>query len=89
MASSPVSIEPAASPDSVEGSLNYLGAMNESPTTYAYTPPDGRPDSNLRFAPHSMRINNGRPLIGQLSLDKQGFELIRHETAVKNFYNDE
>jgi hypothetical protein len=87
MASSAVSIEQPAR-DRVEGSLNYLGPMKEPPTTYAYTPPDGRPDSNLRFAPQTMPIINGRPLIGKLSLDVQGFELVKHETAVKDFYND-
>ena len=37
-----------------------------------------------------MRIINGRPLIEKLSLDEEGFELLQHETSVKDFYdNDE
>jgi hypothetical protein len=35
----------------------------------------------------SMRIYDGRPLIEELSLDKQGLALRRHETAVSNFYD--
>jgi hypothetical protein len=34
-------------------------------------------------------IRDARPLIGQLSLDKQGFVLLHHQTAVKNFYDED
>src|SRR6476646_10711669 len=88
MASSAMAIEKAGSPASVEGSLNYLGQMDERPLTYAYPPPPGTPETNLRFAPHKMRISDGRPLIDKLSLDEQGFRLIKHETSVKDFYDE-
>jgi len=35
----------------------------------------------------SMRIRNGRPLAGQFSLDQNGFVLVRHDTAVVDFFN--
>jgi hypothetical protein len=89
MASSAMTIEGVESLASVEGSLNYLGEMDERPVTYAYTPPAGTPVMNLRFAPRMMRISDGRPLADKLSLDQQGFQLIRHETAVKDFYDRE
>ena len=60
--------------------------MDERPLTYAYPPP-GTPETNLRFAPRKMPISDGRPLADKLSLDEQGFQLIRHETAVKDFYD--
>jgi hypothetical protein len=34
-------------------------------------------------------IHDARPLIGRLSLDKEGFVLLRHQTAVQNFYHEE
>ena len=40
-----------------------------------------------RFDPQFVAIRDGRPLLGELSLDKQGFELIRHETWVNDFYD--
>ena len=36
-----------------------------------------------------MAIRDARPLIGQLSLDKEGFVLLHHQTAVKNFYDED
>jgi hypothetical protein len=34
-----------------------------------------------------MRIHDGRPLVGQLSLDQNGFVLVDHETAVADFFD--
>ncbi|HWA62778.1 MAG TPA: CmcJ/NvfI family oxidoreductase [Caulobacteraceae bacterium] len=38
-----------------------------------------------RYELHPVRIENGRPLRGALSLDVEGFELVDHPTAVKAF----
>ncbi|MBL6954815.1 MAG: methyltransferase [Alphaproteobacteria bacterium] len=35
-----------------------------------------------------VKIHDMRPLAGDLSLDKQGFELLRHETTVDDLYDD-
>jgi len=40
-----------------------------------------------RFDPQFVAIRDGRPLLGELSLDKQGFEFIRHKTWVNDFYD--
>ncbi|HUY19467.1 MAG TPA: CmcJ/NvfI family oxidoreductase [Candidatus Binataceae bacterium] len=89
MASSATAIDRTGSLPSIEGSLNYLGAMDERPVTYAYPPPPGTPENNLRSEAHRMPISDGRPIANKLSLDEQGFELLRHETAVKDFYDPE
>ncbi len=34
-----------------------------------------------------MRIRDGRPLVGQLSLDQNGFVLVEHRTAVTDFFD--
>ncbi len=34
-----------------------------------------------------MRIHDGRPLVGQFSLDQNGFVLVDHETAVADFFD--
>ncbi len=39
------------------------------------------------FGAHMVAIRNGRPLLEQLSLDRQGFVLKHHETAMTDFYN--
>jgi len=39
------------------------------------------------FGAHMVAIRNGRPLLEELSLDRQGFVLKHHETAVTDFYD--
>ena len=34
-----------------------------------------------------MRIRDGRPLVGQFSLDENGFEFVTHRTAVADFFD--
>jgi hypothetical protein len=72
----------------VEGSLNYLVPSAEKPVTYTYTPPEGKPQSSRRNEPHTVSIRNARPFAEDLSLDIQGFALVRHRSAVTNFYDD-
>ena len=36
-----------------------------------------------------MPIRNGRSIIKELSLDAQGFVLLRNQTAVANFYDEQ
>ncbi len=73
----------------VEASLNYIAESTEKPVYYAYEPPAGTPRQTGRFLARTVPIRNGRALVGRLSLDKQGFELRPHETAVPDFYNRE
>ena len=37
----------------------------------------------------TMSVRNGRPLVGELSLDANGFVLVEHKTQVKNFFDAE
>jgi hypothetical protein len=50
--------------------------LHEVPLNYA----DGH-------RPHPAPIHDGRAIVARLSLDRQGFELRHHETAVSNFYD--
>ena len=72
----------------VEAPLNYLSETTETPTTYMYTPPSGVPVRSGRYTAHTLPIFNGRVLQDRLSLDQHGFQLIRRETRVKNFYDE-
>ena len=71
----------------VRGSRNYIAASTERPVYYAYEPPLGVPRHTGTFDPQSVTIRNGRPLLHDLSLDKQGFRVTHHETAVNDFYD--
>jgi hypothetical protein len=74
---------------SVTAPLNFLVPMAEKPVAYNYEPPPGTPVRTGRNVEHQVTIRDARPMIDQLSLDKQGFVLLRHQTAVSNFYDED
>ena len=74
---------------SVVAPLNFLIPMAEKPVAYNYEPPPGVPARTGKSEEHRVRIRDARPLIGRLSLDKEGFVLLHHRTAVKNFYDED
>src|SRR5229473_6949028 len=74
---------------SVVAPLNFLVPMAEKPVAYNYDPPPGVPARTGKSEEHWVPIRDARPLVGQLSLDKEGFVLLRHQTAVKNFYDED
>ncbi len=65
-----------------------------------YTPDTGEKLVNETFGPdnihrrrtgpvdvHPMTIQNGRPLAGQFTLERNGFVFVEHKTAVKDFFD--
>jgi hypothetical protein len=79
----------AADLESVVAPLNFLVPMAERPVGYNYEPPPGVPVRTGKSEEHWVPIRDARPLIGQLSLDREGFVLLRQQTAVQNFYNED
>src|SRR3989442_7425655 len=75
--------------NSVEAPLPYLANMAERPYIYTYTPPPGVAQTNRRVAPQAVSIRDARPIADQLSLDRHGFALRRHASAVANFYDED
>jgi len=75
---------------SIDASLLYLADPTETPGTTEIdeTVPDASawPGRSRRY---TVSIRDGRPIIAVLSLDKQGFVLVRHQTAVLNFYDEQ
>lgn len=74
--------------DRIEASFNYLVPMAEKPVAYTYEPPPGIPQRNAQYAPHRLAVRDGRRFAAGLSLDREGFLLAAHETAVTDFYDD-
>jgi hypothetical protein len=72
----------------VLGELNYLAPTVGKPRTYAFDPPPGEPKSNALPEPHQVPIFDGRSIADRFSLDREGFALVRHPTAVRDFYDD-
>ncbi|MGH7093773.1 MAG: CmcJ/NvfI family oxidoreductase [Stellaceae bacterium] len=73
----------------VEGELNYMAPMAERPRYLAYEPAPGEARSNMTPDPHTVPIRDMRPIQHQLELDREGFQLIEHRSAVKDFWDDD
>ena len=74
---------------SVVADMNYLAPMAERPRNYTFDPPPGIPRSNTEHEAHAVAIRDARPLAGTVSLDANGFALLQHQSAVKDFFDDE
>ncbi len=68
--------------------LNYLTPPGDRPRTYTFEPPAGVPRSNIVPEPHSVPIHDLRPISGKVSLDREGFALVRQKSSVKDFYDE-
>jgi hypothetical protein len=79
----------ATSPDHVSGVLNYLADKNQHPVTYNYQPPPGTPARSGAYSRFTVPIWSARAIMSELSLDRHGFAVTRHDTAVANFYDPE
>src|SRR6266436_5490994 len=70
----------------VEATLNYFADASEKPAIYTYEPAPGVPRTTGKSEPHSVLIRNARHA-EVLSLDREGFQLVHQESAVRDFYD--
>lgn len=73
----------------VDAALHYLVPTSERPRVYTYDPPPGVPRSSAEHEPHIVHVRSARPIAPDLSLDREGFELIPHHTTVADFYDQD
>ena len=69
--------------------MNYLGPMSERPRNYTFEPPAGVPQSNVVNETHQVAIRDARPIADKVSLDANGFALVSHASAVRDFFDEE
>ena len=72
----------------VEAELNYLAPTNVRPRNYASDPPAGEPRSNIVNEPHNLPIHDARRVASEISLDEEGFGIVRHRSAVHDFRDE-
>src|SRR5712671_6790316 len=68
--------------------LNFTQPMAEKPYSYNYEPPSGVPPRNTREEAHQVKILDGRAVNDRLSLEGEGFVLLRHPTAAADLYDE-
>lgn len=71
-----------ATPGEIQATMNYL---SQGGTFYNLA----HAESTIRFAPHQVTITDARPLIGQLDLDRHGFELVEQHSRLDRLEQDE
>jgi len=73
----------------IVATLNHLVPSKERPFVYMYDPPPpGMPQRFGDYRGHSVTIRDVRPMAKELSLDKEGFVLLRQSTRVRDFGDD-
>jgi hypothetical protein len=79
----------AAAP-AFEALLHYLADTTENPESYGGVSQfEADQKRKGKYAEHSMPIYDGRAIADGLSLEREGFVLVNHNTQVKNFYDEE
>ena len=66
--------------------INFIALMDEKPT-YHMDPPPGVPEENVTYEEHIVAIRDARQMSPTASLDREGFELVTHQTDVSNLYD--
>lgn len=72
----------------VEGRLGFTRRSDEVQYTYAYDPPPGERRSNIVLEEIPALVADLRPVADRFSLDGNGFQLIGHKTAVRDFWDE-
>jgi hypothetical protein len=78
----------AAAPETVEGSLNFAEHGAEKAYTYTYKPPEGAPATNIVTHAQNVTLENARATAANLDVDVQGFQIVSHHTAVRDFWDE-
>src|SRR4051812_22669321 len=69
--------------------LNFTQPMAEKPYSYNYDPPPGVPPRNTKEETHEVKILDARGVNARLSLEREGFVLLRPPTAAKDLYDQD
>ena len=72
----------------VQAPLTFIVPQDSKPSFQSAAFTGGLPKIFFETEDRTVTIRDMRPLTGKLSLDRQGFELRRHETAVDDLYDD-
>jgi hypothetical protein len=73
----------------VDAVLNYLGPTEGKPHNYTYDPPEGVARTNIVSDPVTVPIYDARVAAPDASLDLEGFALVHHHSAVRDFYDED
>ena len=81
-------LDPAAL-DTVTAPLQFCVDTGETPVALVKQPGQGPDDRSGAFEYRDVAIHDGRPVADRFDLDRDGFLLMRRDTAVEDFYDDD
>jgi hypothetical protein len=84
-----MSAEPRAEPATVEAALRYLANLDIKPVSHNPPPGHGGPHRDGNYHDFTVPVSDGRAGDRDFSLDHEGFELVRNESSVQDFYDDD
>ena len=73
----------------VVATLNYLDKSETAPRSYIEPPETGVEPRRPERSTHDMPIFDIRPVAGEIDLDAEGFALTRHDSAIRDFYDQD
>src|SRR5262249_25126313 len=76
-------------PDQIEATLNYIVDDGSKVFTIVASPGGSDTRSGGNPDPHRVAIHNGRPHARDFVLERHGFRFVRHDTRVKEFYDED
>jgi hypothetical protein len=76
-------------PDTVEATLNYIVDDGKPVFTIVAAPGDRDTRSSVTPDPRRVTIHNGRHEANDFVLEQNGFVFVRHDTKVKDFYDED
>ena len=80
----------AVQPECIRGVVNYLKKDTEAPASYGgLSQKEADRKRRGNYESHTVTIHNARLRAGELSLEREGFVLVRHDTQMKDFYDEE
>jgi hypothetical protein len=72
----------------VYAQMTYLADTAVKPVTYNPPPGTGEQRRVGNYGSFRVRIHDARPIAASLDLDREGFVLRRHDTAMRDFYDE-
>jgi hypothetical protein len=82
-------LEQETMPDAVEATLNYLVDTGEKVFTETAAPGSLDVRSGGKQDPRRVTVRNGRAYAGRFALEQDGFRFVRHDTKVRDFFDEE
>jgi len=76
-------------PGTIDGSVFYAADDHQALFYYADTIPTGQPQTNVEFIEHSVAIRDTRDIGNGPRLDVEGAAILRHRSAVRDFYDED